>query len=436
MRPSSRVPSGRLNRFLQLSSTATRMAAGGLAEKTKRLRERAEQELPHVLLTVENARLLAERLARLRGAAMKVGQMLSMEGDSMLPKEFAKALEVLRSSAHTMPEDQVRQVLVDQYGADWADLFQDFRLTPMASASIGQVHRAVAKDGREVVIKLQYPGVAESIDSDVDNLRSLLRLARLVPGDLDLDALSDEVKAELRKEVDYARELASLCAYRERLGAQPGFRLPAPHPDLSRARALALDLAPGTPLLDWAADAPQDLRDALGRRLLELLTRELFTMGLMQTDPNPANYLYHASADELVLLDFGATREVPADVAALYRAAFRGIARRDTAALRQVLEQLGIGGGDDTKEASDLLVAIALEASEVLGANGYDFAASDLPDRLQALGRELSRYRTQLRPPPPAYLFFQRKLGGTFLLCRQLRARVDCRAVLEAAGVL
>jgi predicted unusual protein kinase regulating ubiquinone biosynthesis (AarF/ABC1/UbiB family) len=412
------------------------MAAGGLAEKTKRLRERAEQELPHVLLTVDNARLLAERLARLRGAAMKVGQMLSMEGDSMLPKEFAKALEVLRSSAHTMPEDQVRQVLADQYGAGWADLFQTFELTPMASASIGQVHRAVARDGRQLVVKLQYPGVAESIDSDVDNLRSLLRLARLVPGDLDLDALSDEVKSELRKEVDYERELASLCAYRERLGSQAGFRLPAPHADLSRSRALALDLAPGVPLLDWAADAPRALRDDLGRRLLELLTRELFAMGLMQTDPNPANYLYHAAGDELVLLDFGATREVPPEVAELYRMAFRGIATRDSAALYEVLERLGIGGGNGAQEASDLLVRIALEASEVLGANGYDFAASDLPDRLQSLGRELSRFRTQLRPPPPAYLFFQRKLGGTFLLCRQLGARVDCRAVLEAAGVL
>ena len=170
MRPSSRVPSGRLNRLLQLGTTGARMAAGGLVEKGRRLKERAEQELPHALLTADNAKLLAERLARLRGAAMKVGQMLSMEGDSMLPKEFAKALEVLRSSAHTMPEGQVRQVLTAAYGPDWQDLFAEFELTPMASASIGQVHRAVARDGREVAVKLQYPGVAESIDSDVDNV--------------------------------------------------------------------------------------------------------------------------------------------------------------------------------------------------------------------------------------------------------------------------
>ncbi|NLE88705.1 MAG: AarF/ABC1/UbiB kinase family protein [Myxococcales bacterium] len=436
MRPSSRVPSGRLNRLLQLGTTGARMAAGGLVEKGRRLKERAEQELPHALLTADNAKLLAERLARLRGAAMKVGQMLSMEGDSMLPKEFAKALEVLRSSAHTMPEGQVRQVLTAAYGPDWQDLFAEFELTPMASASIGQVHRAVARDGREVAVKLQYPGVAESIDSDVDNLRSLLRLARLVPSELDLDALTDEVKAELRKEVDYERELQQLLAYRDALGERPGLRLPQPHADLSRPRVLALELVPGVPLLTWGEHAPQEQRDAVATRLLELLATELFDIGLMQTDPNPANYLYDADREDLVLLDFGATREVPPDVADLYRQAFSGIAARDEHRLRDVLLRLGIGGTAEDREASDILIRVALEASEVLDEGGYDFAASDLPERLQALGKELRRYRTQLRPPPPAYLFFQRKLGGTFLLCRQLRARTNGRAALRAAGAL
>lgn len=436
MRPSSRVPSGRLNRLLQLGTTATRMAAGGLAEKTKRLRDRAEQELPHVLLTVDNARLLAERLARLRGAAMKVGQMLSMEGDSMLPKEFAKALEVLRSSAHTMPEAQVRQVLSAQYGADYESLFASIDLEPMASASIGQVHKAVARDGREIALKLQYPGVAESIDSDVDNLRSLLRVARLVPSDLDLEAMTKEVKAELHNEVDYERELAQLVAYRERLGPRPGLRLPQAYPDLSRPRVLALELVRGEPLLDFAATAPQELRDDLAGRLLRLLATELFETRLMQTDPNPANYLYDAATGDLVLLDFGATREVPEDVAALYREAFQGIVRRDEETLRRVLEKLGIGRTEQERAASEILVRVALEAAEVFSPSGYDFAASDLPDRLQSLGRELRAYRTHLRPPPPAYLFFQRKLGGTFLLCRQLRARANVYEALRAVGAL
>ncbi len=434
--PATRVPSGRLSRLLQLGGTATRMAAGGIVEQAKRLKERAEQDLPHAMLTVDNARLLAARLARLRGAAMKVGQMLSLEGDNMLPPEFAKALEVLRQSAHVMPEAQVLEVLRAQYGADWRSRFAEFDLAPIASASIGQVHRATALDGRVLAIKLQYPGVAESIDSDVDNLRSLLTLARLVPSDLELDALVAEVKAELRKEVDYERERLQLVAYREALGPEPRVRVPNAHADLSTPHVLALDLVPGVPLLSWAETASQAERDDVGALLFELLAKELFTMGLVQTDPNPANYLYDAEARQLVLLDFGATREVPSEVRSLYETTLRGMALGDVEALRAVLAELGIGAANTPPEAIELLTKMGLEAAEVFRDGVYDFGATDLGERLKAYGKELGRYQRSLRPPPPAYLFFQRKLGGTFLLCRQLRARTSPRRALEKVGLL
>src|SRR5690606_30127254 len=153
-----------------MGATATRLAAGGLAEKAKRLSlsSEATRGLPHALFTKKNAELLAARLARLRGAAMKVGQMLSLEGDNMLPPEFAIALEILRSSAHQMPRDQVRDVLEAEYGRDFRDRFGSLSLEPMAAASIGQVHAATTKSGEPIVLKIQYPGVAESIDSDVD----------------------------------------------------------------------------------------------------------------------------------------------------------------------------------------------------------------------------------------------------------------------------
>lgn len=424
-----------MSRLLELGGTATRMAAGGLVEQTRRLRQRAEKELPHALLTVENARILAARLARLRGAAMKVGQMLSLEGDNMLPAEFAKALEVLRSSAHVMPEAQVREVLRAEYGAAWRQRFAEFDLVPLASASIGQVHRAKSLDGRLLAVKLQYPGVAESIDSDVDNLRLLLTLARLVPSDLELDDLVAEVKEELRKEVDYARELEQIIAYRSALGAQPGVRIPTPHADLSTRRCLALELLPGVPLLVWAETASQAERDRVGSLLFELLARELFELGIMQTDPNPANYLYDAAENELLLLDFGATREVAPEVRELYRRTLRAMARRDSSELHGVLEALGVRADGRGAEASELLVQLGLLAAEVFD-GPYDFGATDLAERLKLHGKALTGHQRTLRPPPPAYIFFQRKLGGTFLLCRQLRARANPRAALEKVGVL
>jgi predicted unusual protein kinase regulating ubiquinone biosynthesis (AarF/ABC1/UbiB family) len=411
------------------------MAAGGLVEQTRRLKEKAERELPHAMLTVENARILAARLARLRGAAMKVGQMLSLEGDNMLPAEFAKALEVLRSSAHVMPEAQVREVLAAEYGRAWQERFAELDLVPMASASIGQVHRATALDGRQLAIKLQYPGVAESIDSDVDNLRSLLTLARLVPGDLELDGLVAEVKAELHKEVDYARELEQLLAYRAALGEQVGVRLPTPYPDLSTQRCLALELLPGVQLLSWAKDASQVDRDRVASLLFDLLARELFELGIMQTDPNPANYHYDAARGDLILLDFGATRDVSPEVRDLYGRTLRAMAERNAVELRRVLRDLGVQQDGEGERAAEVLVSMGLEAAEVFD-GPYDFATTDLAERLKLHGKVLTEHRRTLRPPPPAYLFFQRKLGGTFLLCRQLRARANPRASLERVGLL
>ena len=434
-RKASRVPSSRLARFLQIGATATRMAAGGALEKAKRLKERAEEELPHALLTKKNAELLAARLARLRGAAMKVGQMLSLEGDNMLPPEFAKALEILRSSAHQMPREQVRSVLEEAFGRDFHDRFGSLSLQPMAAASIGQVHAATTKTGQQIVLKIQYPGVAESIDSDVDNLRSLLQLARLLPGELDVEALTREVKAELHREVDYAHELSQLCLYREMLGERDGYFVPAAYPELSTSRVLALDHAPGIELLKATALADQETRDRLGRQLFDLLLIELFEMRLMQTDPNPANYLYHEETKRLVLLDFGAARAVPPHVSDIYRKAFIGLAAKDRVLLSEVLDELGFVSAQGSP-VRDLIIDMSLESAEAFDGGAYDFGATDLGERLKVHGRALSRHQKDLKSPPPEFIFFQRKLGGTFLLCRQLGARIDCLGLLESRGVL
>lgn len=434
-REASRVPSGRFSRFLQLSTTAGQMAFAGAAEKARRVAQRAEQELPHALLTVENARLLATRLSRLRGAAMKVGQMLSLEGDNMLPREFAEALEILRSSAHMMPQEQVREVLRSEYGADYATRFAKVETEPLAAASIGQVHGAVTHEGQEIVLKIQYPGVAESIESDVDNLRSLLRLARLVPGGVDLDSMTDEVKRELRQEVDYQRELIQLQRYGEALGQSSVFRIPRALPEHSTRHILAMERVPGIPLLDWGKSASQEQRNRVALELFRLLMRELFEFGLSQTDPNPANYFYDASSEQIVLLDFGAARIVPPDVALIYRNAFVGLASRDRELLRTVIEDLGVHS-EETSEATEILLDMSLEMAEAFDSELYDFGATDLQQRLQRMGMKLRKFQGKLKTPPPEYIFFQRKLGGTFLICRQLRAQFSCQLAIEEAGLL
>jgi len=431
---SSAVPSGRLSRFLELGAAASQMALGGAAEKVRRLAQRAEEGLPSVLLTADNARVLATRLSRLRGAAMKVGQMLSLEGDSVLPKEFAQALDVLRSSAHRMPQHQLTGVLVSELGKDWRGRFESFDFSPLASASIGQVHAARTKDGRDVVLKIQYPGVASSIDSDVDNLRSLLSLSRLLPSDLDLEAFADEVKKELRREVDYESELTSLMRYREGVSDVGGVWVPRGLPEHSTSRVLCMDRAPGIQLLAWAEGASQAERNRVAEILTRLVVRELFELSFCQTDPNPANYLMDAASGQIVLLDFGAARAVPADVTALYRSACAALLARDRAGLAAVYQAMGTILGEDGA-AARLLVEMGFEVAEIFDDSPYDFAASTLAPRMKDKGMALIPHRKELRPPAPEFVFFQRKLTGTYLLLRQLRAVLNLRPILAEAGL-
>src|SRR5215470_16949869 len=160
-RSRSRVPAGRLERLTRIGWMAGEAALGGVAERARRMAAGGEPA-GSALFTGPNARRLARRLSRMRGAAMKLGQLLSLEGDDFLPREVAEALALLRSDADAMPDEQLRAVLRAEYGEGWEARFAHFDAEPIAAASIGQVHEARLADGRELALKIQYPGVARS----------------------------------------------------------------------------------------------------------------------------------------------------------------------------------------------------------------------------------------------------------------------------------
>jgi len=214
-RRQTRVPSGRLERLARIGWTAGEFAIGGLAEGARRAVGSGPLDAASVFLSGARAKKLARRLSQMRGAAMKLGQLLSLEGDDLLPPEFAEALAVLRSAADVMPPTQVRRVLGRAYGKGWEARFRQFDYEAIASASIGQVHEAVASDGRRLALKVQYPGVARSIDSDLDNVASLIRMLRILPGEIDLSEIVAEAKRQLKQEADYLLEAGYLRRYAE-----------------------------------------------------------------------------------------------------------------------------------------------------------------------------------------------------------------------------
>ena len=227
----SPVPTSRASRFARMARIATGVAGGMVAEGARQIAAGNRPKAKDMLLTPGNARRVTEQLATMRGAAMKVGQMLSMDTGDFLPKELTDILARLRSDAQYMPAAQLEEALAEAYGENWEEILYGFEAKPLAAASIGQVHRAISPDGREIVLKVQYPGVAESIDSDVDNISGLLRLSGLLPEDLDIQPLLEDAKAQLRDEANYKKEAKYLQAFGEMLGEDERFLLPEVIPE-------------------------------------------------------------------------------------------------------------------------------------------------------------------------------------------------------------
>lgn len=412
---------------------AAGFAAGGLAEGARRIAGGNAAEGSSVFLTRANARRLARRLSRMRGAAMKLGQLLSLEGDDLLPAEFAEALAILRASADAMPASQVRRVLGRAYGREWEKRFRRFDFEPLAAASIGQVHEAVAADGRELALKIQYPGVARSINSDVDNLAAVLRLTRVLPIGIDVSGIVAEAKRQLRAEASYQTEASNLRRYRALLRDDPHLVTPAVHEDLTTERILAMDLIRGRPFEDLrGTEHPQALRDAIGASLQRLMFRELFEFRFMQTDPNFANYLFLPETDRVALLDLGAAREISEELACLYRELFRAAIAADRRELERAVVAIGFASADEQVDRMEGFLDLILLVCEPLRHRGaYDFGASDLAARVRDAGFALAFERGFLNAPPPPTIFLHRKLAGTFFLCARIRARVDAGSILE-----
>ncbi len=425
------VPGGRLSRLARLGSLATGVAGGMLAEGARQLAAGKRPRVSELVLTPANARRVADQLAQLRGAAMKVGQLMSMDAGSLLPPELADILARLRADARTMPMSQVVEVLQTHWGPGWEQGFERFSFTPCAAASIGQVHRARTGDGQELAIKLQYPGVRRSIDSDVDNVATLLRVSGLLPKGLDLAPLLDEAKRQLHEEADYRREADNLQRFASLLADAGDFVLPQPVAALTRSDILAMSWVEGVAVESLADPqaADQALRDRVASLLIGLLFRELFEFRLVQTDPNFANYRFEPETGRLVLLDFGATRAYPDAVVEAYRRLMAASIRGDRTAMGEAAQAIGYFRDDihaHQREAVIDLFRIACEPLRHPGA--YDFGASDLAVRLRDAGLKLGMERDFRHTPPADALFLHRKLGGLYLLAARLRARVDVGA--------
>ncbi len=387
-------------------------------------------------MSERNATILADSLCRMRGAALKLGQLLSMQDEAVLPPPLLAALERVRAGADAMPEWQLTQAMDAALGDGWRDKLAEFDPEPMAAASIGQVHRGVlapALGGAEVAIKVQYPGVADSIQSDIANLGRILALTGAVPKGLFLEHAMDVAGRELSEECDYRLEAEHTRRFRELLhDPEGGVAVPEVVTQLSAQHALTTTLVRGVPL-DRVAAMGQRTRDSVATRLLRLTLRQLFEFRAMQTDPNWGNFLYDAESDTLSLIDFGAARTYPFDFAARYCDLVWATATGNRDEVVRLATALGFLTGYESADVLSASVEAGLIVGEPFapGAGVFDFSESKMTARLLKHADVLAA--GSLAPPPPDSYSLHRVLSGAFLACIKLRARVPAHALLQEA---
>lgn len=427
-----RVPSSPFTRALGFAGLGAGLAWGTVQESTKRLvfgtpSSQDKQSAYSPFLSDKNAERLALALCRMRGAALKIGQMLSIQDESLVPAPILAALDIVRQGADVMPKSQLNQVLDAELGADWSTKLTSFDYEPIAAASIGQVHKAT-KDGMEVAMKIQYPGVADSIESDIENVKLLLDYTNLIPKGLFLDRAIKVAKVELSRECDYELEAANQKQFRSLLSDAEGFYVPLVVDDLSCKRVLSTEFVSGIPI-DRVASLNQETRNYVGRKLLELTLMELFVFRFMQTDPNWSNFLYDEATNTINLIDFGAARDYPKRFVDDYLRMVVACANGERDVVIEMSKRLGFLTGEESEAMLDAHV----QAGFIVGLpfsnpGGYDFRSSNITHSMSNLGATMLRHR--LTPPPDEVYSLHRKLSGAFLACIKLGAVVPCRELL------
>jgi predicted unusual protein kinase regulating ubiquinone biosynthesis (AarF/ABC1/UbiB family) len=343
-----KVQTGRLGRALKLGKLATRVGGSVIAQG---IRGRSNSTQAKVEMLQRNAHRVVEAMGELKGAAMKVGQMLSVDPD-LLPAEVADHLARLQRNAPPMDFATVREQIEGEFDKPLEDLFRFFDPEPLGAASIGQVHRATRFDGREVAVKIQYPGVVASLDADLRNLKSMLTLGRVIVDKERLDAWIEEARHAVMMEADYRSEAENLAFFHEQLADRPGVRCPEPHLDLTTRHVLTMEFIEGDKL-DEAVLAIEDPveRARVVENFISVFVWMFHELMQLHADPHPGNFMLDREGN-VVLLDFGAVRAFEplyADgVLRLLVSYWDG----DIVQMRRVFREMGFGTEDDTSVPS------------------------------------------------------------------------------------
>ncbi|MEO8604553.1 MAG: AarF/UbiB family protein [bacterium] len=420
-KPTAPLARGRAKRVFKVGELATSVGSAYLWEALKSPFRSADKQKQALLDThIRTALRIVESSKELKGAFMKLVQMLSMR-DDILPGEALKVLSVVQSQVPPMDYAEIRAQVKCELGKAPEQLFRDFDEEAFAAASLGQVHRATLKDGTDVVVKVQYPGVDETVEQDLSNVKALLQVFTMIGRDvmqqkIDNREVYQELEERLHEELDYLNEAKNIALFQQMFDGDAEVLIPRVYPDYCSRRVLTMSHLDGYPLADILKPGiDQELKDWVALKYFRVLWRQIFACGTLHTDPHPGNYLvtFHP---KLAMLDFGSIRIFPEDIRKGYHGLAAGLLKDDARAMKRCMMRLGFVDAND--DAGAMIDILRLVFEPLLVDREYDPREYDSLER----GMEVAQIGLEHRlfKAPGHRLFLLRALVGLDSYLKQL----------------
>ena len=388
-------------------------------------------DLRSALVSKKNVTATVNTLKNLRGAAMKFGQLMSMDESIILSPDLAAVFAQLRSSGYSMTPSQLKKILNQNWGDGWLRNFKHFEVRPFAAASIGQVHKATLKSGEIVAIKVQFPGVRQSIDNDLSSLKFIMKTSGMLPAKFPLDYYITQCGDLLKRETDYELEAINITRFSEFLRSNDKLNVPKVYNQLSTQETLTMSFFEGRELSSKMAYDQSSINE-ISLSLLELLLNEIFTFKLVQTDPNLANFLLSEGDNSLCILDFGACCQVSEATHELYKDLLNVALTLDANKIKSFLEDKNFIPKDASSEGTkffDRIISIAI--NEISQNEIFDFQQSKV---FEIITEEDLNLYFELIPSSlfgSDFIFIQRKIFGLILFFRAIGAKLPLLKILK-----
>lgn len=422
-----KIPVSKVKRAAKIMGASAKVGGNYIKYYAKKSinRDLTKDELHH-----DNAEDIYASLSELKGSALKVAQMMSMD-NQMLPSAYQEKFSLSQYSAPALSFPLIAKTFVKQLGAKPNELFDTFTKEAVNAASIGQVHKAT-KDGKELAVKIQYPGVGDAISSDLKMIKPLAKkLLNMKAADMEM--YMEEVESKMIEETDYELELNRSQFISEKCGFIAHTRFPKYYKDLSARRVLTMDWLEGEKFPDFIKSNPSKaIRNQVGQSMWDFFMYQMKELRMVHADPHPGNFLVDENYN-LCILDFGCVKEIPEEFAANYFQLLRPDILDKEEELKVIFENMNFYRPEDTPEQKKKLKAMIIQSVALLAqpfhGDSFDFGNDDFFQKIYGMGEDLSQDK-ELRKMNNARgsrdaIYIMRTFFGLYSLLNQLKAKVE-----------